>query len=356
VNKQKNIFAGISTDHECFTKEEAEEKLKLGMKILIREGSAAKNFEALIDLLNDNENEMMFCCDDKHPDELMLVSYKSSCEKSFAKKHFLFKVLKAACINPVKHYNLPIGTLNIGDEADFIIVNNTTDFEVLETVIKGESVFKNGTSFINSVEEKCINNFNIDHVLVDDFKIINNEKSQHIIVSEDGQLITTSLIAELKNENGFLISDVENDILKIAVINRYQKSKPSLAFIKNFGLQKGAIASTVAHDCHNILCVGVDDESMKKCVDKLIESKGGICVWDGNELFHLPLPIGGLMSNLSAKEVAEKYSVLDKKVKELGSKLSAPFMTLSFMALLVIPSLKISDKGLFDGEKFCFVN
>ncbi len=355
-NAKKYFSAGISTDHECYTKEEAEDKLKLGVKILIREGSAAKNFEALIDLLNDNENDMMFCCDDKHPDELLLHHINHHVKRALQKNISIFKVLKAACINPVKHYNLPIGLLQVGDVADFIIVKNTEDFDVLETVINGETVFENGNSIIKSVEEECINNFNIDEIFLEDFKFINNNNPQHIIVAEDGQLITSSIIENVKTENDFFVSDIVKDVLKIAVVNRYKKSNISLAFIKNFGLKKGAIASTVAHDCHNILCIGVDDESMKKCVDKLIESKGGICVWDGVEIFHLPLPIGGLMSNLSAIDVAKKYSILDKKAKELGSKLSAPFMTLSFMALLVIPSLKISDKGLFDGEKFCFVN
>ncbi|MBP6455170.1 MAG: adenine deaminase [Chitinophagaceae bacterium] len=353
---KKYFSAGISTDHECFTKEEAEDKLKLGVKILIREGSAAKNFEALISLLEENEDDMMFCSDDKHPDELMLHHINHHVKRGLQKNISIFKVLKAACINPVKHYNLPIGLLNVGDAADFIVVDNIENFDVLETIINGETVFEKGICKINSVEETCINNFNIEEVCVEDFKFKNNNKAQHIIVAEDGQLITSSLIENIKTENDFFVSDIEKDILKIAVINRYHKSNIALAFIKNFGLKKGAIASTVAHDCHNILCVGVDDESMKKCVDKLIDSKGGICVWDCNELFHLPLPIGGLMSSLSAKEVAEKYSVLDKKAKMLGSKLSAPFMTLSFMALLVIPSLKLSDKGLFDGEKFCFVN
>ena len=352
---KKYIDAGISTDHECFTKEEALHKLQHGMKILIREGSAAKNFEALIDLLNDYEDDIMFCCDDKHPDELLLHHINHHVKRALAKDIDLFKVLKAACINPVKHYKLPIGLLNEGDSADFIIIDNPTDFNILSTYIKGESVYENGESKIPSITETPINQFNCNKINKEDIAV-EAEDTQTIQVIEalDGELITNSSIENCKKKNGQIISDIDNDILKMVVVNRYQAAKPAVAFIKNFGLKEGAIASTVAHDCHNIICIGANDAAMVHAINTLVDTQGGICVYSEKATDILSLPIAGLMSGASAEDVGQAYSILDKRAKELGSKLSAPFMTLSFMALLVIPNLKLSDKGLFDGEKFEF--
>jgi adenine deaminase len=354
---EKYIHAGISTDHECFTKEEALGKLKHGMKILIREGSAAKNFEALIDLLNDYEDEIMFCCDDKHPDELLLHHINHHVKRALDKGIDLFKVLKAACINPTKHYNLPVGLLLEGDSADFITIDNPTDFNILSTYIKGACVFENGESKIPVIKEEPINQFNCKKIEVNDLEIeANGHEKIKVIEALDGQLITNSKTAHAKLENGNLVSDTENDILKMVVLNRYQDAPIAVAFIKNVGLKKGAIASTVAHDCHNIICVGANDEAMCAAINALIDSKGGVCVSNDEKVETLPLPIAGLMSLQSAEEVGKAYSKLDKLTKELGSTLSAPFMTLSFMALLVIPNLKLSDKGLFDGEKFEFTH
>ncbi len=354
---RKYITAGISTDHECFTKEEALNKLKLGMKILIREGSAAKNFDALIDLLHDYEDEIMFCCDDKHPDELLLHHINLHVKRALSKGIDLFKVLKAACINPVKHYNLPVGLLEVGDAADFIIIDNPTDFNILSTYIKGVCVYENGRSNIPTIPEAPINQFCCDEINVNDLIVEKQDINKiKIIEALDGELITRSKVVNYKERNGHVVSDIENDILKIVVINRYLRTKPSIAFIRNFGLKKGAIASTVAHDCHNIICVGAQDEVMTRAINMLIAAQGGICVCTEHDEDLLPLPIAGLMSTHSAKEVGNLYSKLDHKAKELGSTLSAPFMTLSFMALLVIPSLKLSDKGLFDGDKFEFTS
>lgn len=352
---EQYIKAGISTDHECYTKEEALDKLKHGMKILIREGSAAKNFEALIDLLNDYEDEMMFCCDDKHPDELLLHHINHHVKRALAKGIDLFKVLKAACINPTLHYNLPVGLLRVGDQADFIIIDNTNDFNIVETFVAGEKVYSKGKSFIPEIEEKTMNQFDCEKITIDALKIYSNGKEKmNVIEALDGELITKCQVTNIKCQNNELIADVENDMLKIVVINRYKKAQPAIAFIKNFGLQSGAIASTVAHDCHNIICVGATDREMLIAINALIEAKGGICVATQEQTDMLPLPIAGLMSTKSAEEVGVQYSMLDKKAKALGSKLSAPFMTLSFMALLVIPELKLSDLGLFDGSKFEF--
>ena len=352
---KKYIEAGISTDHECFTEEEALGKLKHGMKILIREGSAAKNFEALIGLLNDYEDEIMFCSDDKHPDNLVRGHINELCKRSVAKGIDVFKVLKAACINPVEHYKMDVGLLKEGDAADFILVDNLSDFTVQATYINGQLLAEKGVTKIKTQPAPIINNFNCSRKKPEDFKITKAAFTGDVIEALEGQLITNKLSISPKEVNGFYESDVEKDILKMAVVNRYHDAPVSIAFIKNFGLQKGAIASSVAHDSHNIIAVGVDDKSLCEAANLIIESKGGISVVDGensalNQI--LPLPVAGLMSNEDGYKVAEKYTAIDKAAKELGSKLSAPFMTLSFMALLVIPHLKLSDKGLFDGDSF----
>ena len=353
---KKYIDAGISTDHECFTREEALDKLQYGMKILIREGSAAKNFEALIDLLNDYPEKMMFCSDDKHPDSLVEGHINLLCQRAIAKDIDVFKVLQAACINPVEHYKMNVGLLKEGDAADMIVVEDLENFKVLETYINGELVAANGISKVKSEKSKVINNFNCDEKEITDFKSqISNLKSQiEVIEALDGQLITNKIIVTPKVVDDEIVSDVENDILKMVVINRYKNSVVAKAFIKNFGLKNGAIASSVAHDSHNIIAVGVDDESICKAVNLVIKEKGGVSCVGNNDLI-LPLPVAGLMSNEDGYKVAELYTAIDKAAKELGSKLSAPFMTLSFMALLVIPHLKLSDLGLFDGDKFEFV-
>ena len=357
---KKYIGAGISTDHECFTKEEALDKLKYGMKILIREGSAAKNFEALIELLNDYEDEIMFCSDDKHPDSLVSSHINELCKRAVAKGIDVFKVLKAACINPVKHYKMKVGLLKPGNAADFIVVKDLVNFQVLATYINGMQVAENGVSKISTFKSGLINNFNCYKKEVSDFgfKIKNNAAKITVIEALDGQLITNKLNIILKIENGFYVSDTENDVLKMVVINRYKDAPVAIGFVKNFGLKKGAIASSVAHDSHNIIAVSADDESLCRAVNLIIENKGGIsCVdaYDASVNSILPLPVAGLMSNDDGYKVAEMYTKLDRAAKDLGSKLSAPFMTLSFMALLVIPHVKLSDLGLFDGDDFKFI-
>jgi adenine deaminase len=353
------IAAGITTDHECFTAEEALDKLKYGMKIIIREGSAAKNFEALIDLLNDYPNQMMFCSDDKHPDSLVLGHINQLCARAVAKGIDLFKVLQAACVNPVLHYKLDAGLLQEGDPADFIIVKDLENFEVEKTFINGALVAENGKSKIKSHKSGVINNFSCSKKKVEEFETPitahDSRLTTPVIEALDGQLITNKLFIEPKILNEKMVSDPENDILKIVVVNRYKDAPVAKSFIKNFGLKTGAIASSVAHDSHNIVAVGVDDESICRAVNLVIEKQGGVsAVGNGKEMV-LSLPVAGLMSNEDGYKVAAAYTEIDKMSKELGSKLSAPFMTLSFMALLVIPHLKLSDMGLFDGDQFCFV-
>ena len=357
---KKYIDAGISTDHECFTKDEALEKLQYGMKILIREGSAAKNFEALIDLLNDYEDEMMFCSDDKHPDSLVSGHINELCKRAVAKGIDPFKVLKAACINPVKHYKMNVGLLKAGDDADFIVVKDLKTFGVIKTYIKGELVAENGVTKINAPKAALINNFHCSKKSVSDF-IYKKNVAEKVTAIEalDGQLITNKITITPKIENDCFVSDVDNDILKIVVINRYKDASVATGFVTNFGLKKGAIASSVAHDSHNIIAVGADDESLCSAVNSIIDHEGGVsCVdaLDSSVNHILALPVGGLMSNEDGYKVAEAYTHIDKAAKSLGSNLSAPFMTLSFMALLVIPHVKLSDLGLFDGDAFRFIN
>ena len=352
----KYIAAGISTDHECFTYEEALEKLQKGMKVIIREGSAAKNFNALIDLLPEHFENMMFCSDDKHPDDLLLGHINQLCERAVAKNIDVFKVLQAACINPVKHYNLDVGLLQKGDFADFIVVEDLQKFKVLETYINGELVAKNGESFLKSVDFEVLNNFKTDKKKVEDFNFTTSAQKIRVIEVLDGELVTNQIETESFIENGNLVSNIKKDILKMTVVNRYQNSEPSIAFIKNFGLKEGAIASSVGHDSHNIIAVGVSDEAICKAVNLIIKNRGGVCAVNNTEEKIVSLPVAGIMSDKSAEEIGKSYAQLDKIAKQMGSQLKAPYMSLSFMALLVIPSLKLSDKGLFDGTSFTFTS
>ncbi len=356
------IAAGISTDHECFTEAEAADKLKHGMKIIVREGSAAKNFEALIGLMHDHSDSMMFCSDDKHPDNLVLGHINRLCARAVAKNINVFKVLKAACINPVKHYKMRVGLMQPGDAADFIMVEDLKNFNVTATYINGEKVAENGETYIQSQESGAINNFNCAAVSVRDVQIDAESFPQvsgrvPVITALDGQLITPKLFVqpELLENNGALVSNPEHDILKIVVVNRYKPAEVKKGFIKNFGFKEGAIASSVAHDSHNIIAVGVNDEAIVSAINLVVEAKGGVsCVSENNSAV-LRLPVAGLMSNEDGYEVAAKYTKIDNMAKSLGSGLEAPFMTLSFMGLLVIPHIKMSDLGLFDGDSFSFI-
>jgi adenine deaminase len=348
------IAAGISTDHECFTAEEALDKLEAGMKILIREGSAARNFDALIHLLHEHASRMMFCSDDKHPDSLVAGHINELVKRAIAGGIDVFKVLRAACVNPVKHYGLEVGLLQPGDPADFIVVNNLSEFRVEKTYINGELVADKGNSLIPSVASEIVNNFNASPKTPEHFAVLAEKGSLQVIEALEGQLITNKLPLPAKIVNGHAVADTQRDMLKIAVVNRYKDVAPAIAFIKKFGLNKGAIASSVAHDSHNIIAVGVDDDSIARAVNALIAVKGGIAAVYDDVVQVLPLPIAGLMTGEDGYAVARQYEALDKMAKDMGSTLQSPFMTLSFMALLVIPSLKLSDKGLFDGEKFAF--
>ena len=354
---KKYASAGITTDHECFTYEEGLDKIRCGMMIAIREGSAAKNFQALIPLLGEFPDRIMFCSDDKHPDDLLEGHINQLAARAVAQGFDLFDVLSACSVNTIRHYNLPVGMLQKGDRADFAIVSDLEQFHVSETWIDGECVYNGSVQFSNP-EAAPINHFTKSEVKNQDFEI----RTDHdgllevpVIVALDGELITEKHVETLQADQGLILPDPDRDILKIALINRYKKSPVSVGFIKNFGLTAGAIASSVAHDSHNIIAVGTDDESLRRVVQLIMDHEGGIAVAspDGDEI--LPLPVGGIMRSEPAEQVAETYKHLTERAKAMGSKLQAPFVTISFMGLLVIPGLKMSDLGLFDGETFQFV-
>lgn len=348
--------AGISTDHECFTLEEALEKVALGMHILIREGSAAKNYEALHPLIAKYPERLMFCCDDKHPHELVEGHINAFVKRSlFQHNYKLMDVLRIASLNPIRHYQLEVGLLQVGDAADFIAIDHPEKFQVLETYVRGKLIAKNGKTEIKRVAAATPNRFHARPKQVQDFASEATSSKIHVIQAEEGQLITHDKIAFAKVSDHRDMPDLSQDILKLTVVNRYQDAKPAVAFVQNFGLKEGAIASCIAHDSHNMIAVGCSDEAICAAINLLIEHRGGIAVVQGDRREILPLPVAGIMSHEDGYVVAKQYAHMDVRAKELGSSLSAPFMTLSFMALLVIPELKLSDKGLFDGEHFTLI-
>ncbi|MEN6378211.1 MAG: adenine deaminase [Methanofastidiosum sp.] len=353
---QKYISKGITTDHECVRRAEGLEKIEKGMKIQIREGSAAENFEALIPLVDTHYESCMFCSDDKHPDDLIKGHIDQMVRRSINYGIDVFKILNVSSVNPVMHYGLDVGLLQEGDPADFLIVDNLKELNILTTYINGNVVSHKGKTNIEHRSFETINNFNVEKKKISDFSLSNKRGAINVIEAIDGQLITNDIIIEPKIVNGNLVSDVERDILKIAVVNRYTDSEVPIGFIRNFGLKKGAIASSIAHDSHNIVVVGVSDEDICNAVNMIIENKGGIgCACGENKIF-LELPVAGIMTFEEYSKVADSYRHVTNFAKSLGCTLNAPFMTLSFMALLVIPKIKIGDKGLFDSEKFRFID
>lgn len=352
---KKYASAGISTDHECFTREEAVDKLNAGMLIAIREGSAAKNYDELIELFGEYPDKIMFCSDDKHPDDLIRGHINEIVRRTVALGYDLYDTLHACSVLPVKHYGLNVGLLQTGDPADFIVVDHPSSMNVLETWIDGVAVYKNDEVQFPKVESARINHFLSYEVTPKDFILRSSKKEQEVIIANDGELITGRKTFTLPSEGDQILSDPDRDILKIAVVNRYHKTPPAVGFIKNFGIKDGAIASSVGHDSHNIIVIGTTDEQISRAVNLIMENCGGISAVHDDHEDVLALPIGGIMSDDSGEIVATGYERLSKISRQMGSTLKAPFMLISFMALLVIPSLKMSDKGLFDGEKFEFV-
>ena len=347
---------GITTDHECFTLEEALDKIKYGMSIQIREGSAARNFDTLEPLIKKHSDTLMFCSDDKHPDDLELGHINLLVKRALAKGNDLFDVLRIACINPVKHYNLDVGLMKKGDPADFIIIDNPEDFNILETRIDGEVVARNQESWIKPRKARAINNFTIGPKKPNDFEIKATGDKVNVIDVIDGEIVTQKGTGTPKIENGNWVSNPEEDLLKIVVVNRYNEAPVSIGFTRNFNLVKGALASSVAHDSHNIIAVGVSDKEICKAVNKVIEHKGGLSLISDEHDEVLALPVAGLMTNQNGLKTSKQYTQLLNASRKLGCKLRSPYMSMSFLALLVIPSIKLSDKGLFDGEAFKFIS
>lgn len=351
---KKYVQAGISTDHECFTTEEARDKIKDGMFVQIREGSAAKNFESLIELLGEHSDKIMLCSDDKHPNDLENGHINQLIKRALAKGFDLLTILRSCTLNPIKHYKLDVGMLQKGDDADFIVIDNPNDFNVLKTFVSGQLIAENGKTLIDSVEESAPNLFVATPLSLSDLQVDPKSGKLKIIEAIDGQLITRLALGKALVKQNNVISDVENDVLKVVVLNRYKPSKPAISFIRGFGFKKGAIASSVAHDSHNIIAVGTSDQELLDAINLIINETGGVSWIKDKDQMVLPLPVAGIMSNADGFETARMYADIDKKAKTLGGTLGAPFMTLSFMALLVIPEIKLSDKGLFDGNKFAF--
>lgn len=348
--------AGITTDHECFTKEEAIDKIYAGMKILIREGSAARNFDELIPLIAEYPGMIMFCSDDKHPDDLLEGHINLLVKKAISAGYNFMNVIRACTLNPAVHYNLDAGLLQQGDKADFILVDNPEDFNIGSVYVSGNLIALEGITLIDQVPVEPINHFDVAVPSVDDIRVPALGGKMRVIAAHNGQLVTSTLITEPKIEDGFAVSDTSRDILKLVVLNRYTPQKPSVAFIKGFNLKNAALASTIAHDSHNIIAVGTDDNLIIRAIEKIINFTGGISIYTTDNNYSLSLPVAGLMSTGDGLSVAEEYKLINKAVREAGCNLDAPLMTLSFMSLLVIPELKLSDKGLFDGTTFSFVH
>ncbi len=350
---KKYADAKISTDHESTTLDEAIKKIELGIKLQIREGSAAKNFTSLYKAIEMYPNDVMLCTDDLHPDNLASGHINKLIKRGLNYDVSFFKILRAATYNPIKHYKLNVGLLQKGDPADFIIVNDLKSLKVKKTFIDGTLVYNNGTVLINTKNDVSLNNFNCNKISIDDIKVKALHKKINVIEAYNGELFTKKIECKAKIKDGFVVSDIKNDILKIVVLNRYSKKvKPAVGFISNFNLKKGAIASTIAHDSHNIIAVGTSDAEIVSAINTLIDAKGGIVAVNNEEIDILKLNIAGIMTDQKGEIVAEKYKQLNKIAKKLGAKFNAPFMTLAFMALLVIPEIKIGDKGLFDVSLF----
>jgi adenine deaminase len=353
-NIKKYAAAGITTDHECTNIDEAIDKINSGMHILIREGSAARNFDALVSLLGTHPEKVMFCSDDKHPDDLVAGHINLLIKRALSAGFDTMAVIRACTLNPVRHYKLKCGLLQPGDAADMIIVDNLSDFRIRKTFINGMKVAAEGKTLLQSFNYESPNRFLAPQTSASDLVVKAGKGKLKVIQAFDGDLVTEKLLVDPKLLNGNVVSDIQNDILKITVINRYKASKPAVGFIRGFGLQRGAMASTVAHDSHNIICIGTNDVDMVSVINSLVANKGGIAVTDSQNLDVLPLPVAGLMGDTDGYKVAEMYENINKRALALGGTLKAPFMTLSFMALLVIPELKLSDMGLFDGTRFSF--
>lgn len=352
---QKYVSAGITTDHECSTIEEAMEKISLGMKILIREGSAARNLDSLKNLFRTNPDMIMLCSDDLHPEMLQSRHINKLIAALISEGFDVFDVIRSTTLNPVVHYGLNGGLMRIGDCADLIVIDNLRKMNVMETWIDGIKVFSDNKTLFSYMPGKALNKFNCSKVDADSIKVVNKHGSFRVIEAFEGELLTKSIITD-SNSGKYIESNLNEDILKIVVKDRYNDSPPAIGFIKGFNLKHGAFASSIAHDSHNVIAVGTNDEDISVVINEIVKHKGGLAVTSGGKTDSLQLNIAGIMTTRSCEEVANDYERLSEAVKTLGCTMAAPFMTLSFMALLVIPDLKIGDRGLFDVNKFELVS
>jgi adenine deaminase len=348
---KKYIQAGITTDHECSNIEEALEKISGGMKILIREGSAAKNLDALDQLISLYPDKVMLCTDDLHPETLAKGHINKLVSRLVRKGYNLFDVLRAASVNAVDHYGIRMGLLRPGDAADFIVVDNPENMNVLQTWIDGKCVFDGDKALFSPGEVIKINKFNCSRIKAEDLRVIREGEQMRVIIAVNGELATFTETVSAGTEP-LVYPRLDDDILKIVVKERYHDGPPAVAFIKGFGLKEGAMATSVAHDSHNIIAVGVTDREIAEAINMVVDAEGGMSVVSDDESGILKLPVAGIMSDMPVTAMAQRYERLTETVKSLGCRLDAPYMTLSFMALLVIPELKLSDKGLFDGLAF----
>jgi len=349
------IRHGINTDHEAANLAEAEEKIRRGMKILIREGSAAKSFDELLPLIEKYPGHTMLCSDDIHPDDLLNGHMNLLVKRGVAKDVKLFDLLRTCILNPVRHYQLDVGLLRLHDDADFIVTNDLKIFEIKKTVIRGNLLFDGHQTSVSHYKETPLNKFVAKEINKSMLQVRSEGKPIHVIQAFDEQLETGSMTINPKTYNGYIIPDIKSDILKLVYVSRYQKSAPAVAFVHGFGFRKGAMATSISHDSHNIIAVGTNDEDIVEVINEIMKSKGGIAI-KGDTMEKLPLRMAGIISDEPFEKVIEDYTHLKQKATEIGSKFTSPFMTLSFMALLVIPELKISEKGLFDVTKFEAIN
>lgn len=355
-NLIKYIETGISTDHECTNTIEAIEKIKLGMKIMLRKSSASNDFSNLLSLFDMYSEYLMFCTDDCHPDDLQKGYINKMLAEAVSLKYNLFDIIRASGYNAIKHYDLDMGYLQLNQKADFIVVDNLNDFNVISTYIEGEKVYDNDEYSFDNFKQNSINKYFKNSVDLNSIRVKASGDRINVIQIIENSLLTKKIVHDAYITEGNICSDTKNDILKLVVVNRYQKSKPAVAFIKGFGLKTGAIAGTIAHDSHNIIAVGVNDSDIISAINEIHKHQGALVVCDGTAIHSLPLPIGGLMSDQNYEFVANSYKKLTQQAHNFGCLIRSPFMTLAFMSLLVIPELKLSDKGLFDGNAFQFIN
>ena len=346
------IRAGISTDHESLSLAECYEKLALGMKIQLRQGSSARNLDDLHPLISSHSGQCMLCTDDLKPADLVHGHINLLIKKCLSLGHDLFDILQCACVNPVHHYQLGVGLLQKGDPADFILVDDLERMEISATWINGEMVSSKGRPLFQAAQETPVNHFHAAPITAEQLRVRARGAQIKVIEVNDGQIVTGAGRHPVPPDHTVVEADPLADLLKILIHNRYQPALPTIAFVRGFGLQHGAMASSIAHDSHNIIAVGASDLDLVRAVNLLQESGGGICFVKGDEENRMELPVAGLMGLGSCEEMAASYSMLEQMVKENGCRLQTPFMTLSFLALPVIPALKITNLGLFDGKRF----